>query len=93
MFVAEDVHRSSWLLDPGGVLFRIGTWNRKYGLWRLAPGRDPELLLEGNCAAPIITPDGKWAVVAKTDTSWAVPNYLSALTSLMDSKSLKRPRL
>ena len=92
MLVAEDVHRSSWLLDPGGVLFRIGTWNRKYGLWRLAPGRDPELLLEGDCAAPIITPDGKWAVVAKTDTSWAVPNYVVCLDLMKGSSNrLKVP--
>jgi hypothetical protein len=76
MFVAEEAHFSRLLSAPGGILYRVGTWNRKYGLWRLAGGRDPELLLEGNCAGPLITPDGRWAVVAKTDTNWAVPNYI-----------------
>jgi len=92
MLVAEEVHISPWLLNSGGILYRIGTWNGKYGLWRLAGGRDPELLLEGNCAAPLITPDGRWAVVAKTDTSWAAPNYLVCL-DLMKGTSyrLKAP--
>lgn len=76
MLVAEDAHFSRLLSAPGEVLYRVGTWNRTYGFWRLAGGRDPELLLEGNCAAPLITPDGRWAVIAKTDTSWAAPNYV-----------------
>ena len=79
MLVAEEAHYSRLLSAPGEILYRVGSWNRKYGFWRLAGGRDPELLLEGNCAAPLITPDGRWAVVAKTDSSWAVPNYVVCL--------------
>lgn len=57
-------------------MYRIGTWNGKTGFWRCIRGRDLELLLEGNCAFPVVTPDGKWAVVAKADDSWAEPNHL-----------------
>ncbi len=48
-----------------------------YGLWRQVAGRKPvKISDEGVYASPIVTPDGKWVVVAKSDTHWAVPNYV-----------------
>ncbi len=65
-----------WALEVKGATYRIGTWKDKSGLWRLVAGREPALLLEGQLAFPIVTADGHWCVVAKTDTNWADPNYV-----------------
>lgn len=74
--IEEGRHTASWSLSLGENTYRIGTWNGKQGLWKLANKRNPALMLEGNCALPIVTPDGRWAVVAKTDGTWAEPNYV-----------------
>jgi hypothetical protein len=47
------------------------------GLWKKAAGKNPERLSRaGVYADPLITPDGKWVVAAKTDSHWGVPNYV-----------------
>ncbi len=74
MEIEEQRHASPWALTVGGNTYRIGTWSGKRGLWKLARGRDPVLVIEGNCANPVITPDGRWAVVAKADGTWAQPH-------------------
>lgn len=76
-FEANEGHQTwTWALETPGATYRVGTWKDKAGLWRLVSGKDPVLLLEGNVASPILTPDGNWAAVAKTDSNWAVPNYV-----------------
>jgi hypothetical protein len=69
-------HSSLWALTVGGYTYRVASWNGKDGFWRCRTGSDPALLLEGNVALPVVTPDGKWAVIAKTDSNWAEPNYV-----------------
>jgi len=48
------------------------------GLWKQLAGRKPVRISgdEGAYATPIVTPDGKWVVVAKTDSDWSKPNYV-----------------
>ena len=47
------------------------------GLWKKTSGH-PAVRISGTgeYANPIVTPDGEWVVVAKTDTDWAAPNYI-----------------
>lgn len=48
------------------------------GLWRQVAGRKPvQISDDGAYANPIVTPDGKWVVVAKTDGNWGEPNYVA----------------
>jgi hypothetical protein len=48
-----------------------------YGLWRQVAGQKPvKISDEGAYASPIVTPDGKWIVAAKTDSHWGGPNYV-----------------
>jgi hypothetical protein len=50
------------------------------GLWKKSPGLAPVRISgEGKYADPVVTPDGKWVVAAKTDTDWAKPNYVVRL--------------
>jgi hypothetical protein len=47
------------------------------GLWKMAAGQKPTRISgEGGYASPLVTPDGKWVVAAKTDTDWGQPNYI-----------------
>jgi hypothetical protein len=47
------------------------------GLWKKAAGKKPvRLSRAGVYANPLVTPDGKWAVAAKTDSNWGEPNYV-----------------
>ena len=48
------------------------------GLWKQTAGAKAVRISgeDGAYALPIVTPDGKWAVLAKTDNDWSKPNYL-----------------
>lgn len=48
------------------------------GLWKQVAGtKAVRITGEGGAYAnPVVTPDGKWVVVSRTDTDWASPNYL-----------------
>ncbi|HKR22202.1 MAG TPA: hypothetical protein VJS17_06380, partial [Pyrinomonadaceae bacterium] len=48
------------------------------GLWKQAAGAKAVRISggDGAYAFPIVTADGKWAVVAKTDNDWSKANYL-----------------
>lgn len=47
------------------------------GLWKQVAGNKPvRLSTEGAYANPVVTPDGKWVVLAKTDSDWSAPNYV-----------------
>lgn len=48
------------------------------GLWKQAAGRKPVRIgdEDGVYGSPIATADGKWVVLAKTDTDWSKPNYI-----------------
>ncbi|HYG79398.1 MAG TPA: HEAT repeat domain-containing protein, partial [Pyrinomonadaceae bacterium] len=63
----------------GDALIVAGSFARG-GLWKKAPGRAPVRVGgEGKYADPVVTPDGKWAVAARTGTDWARPNYVVRL--------------
>jgi hypothetical protein len=50
------------------------------GLWKKAKGGSASRISEaGNYMNPIVTPDGRWVVAAKTDTDWGDPNYVVRL--------------
>jgi hypothetical protein len=50
------------------------------GLWKKASGQAAvRISNEGIYANPLVTPDGKWAVAAKTDSDWGQPNYVVRL--------------
>jgi len=66
--------RQVQVLTPESILLAKnsdGLWKQVAGTKAVRIGSD-----EGAYANPIVTPDGKWAVVAKTDSHWATPNYL-----------------
>jgi hypothetical protein len=47
------------------------------GLWKkVAGGKPVRLSRDGAYANPLVTPDGKWTVAAKTDSHWGAPNYI-----------------
>jgi len=47
------------------------------GLWKQVAGNKPERVgTAGVYANPVVTPDGKWVVLAKTDRSWGSDNYV-----------------
>jgi hypothetical protein len=48
------------------------------GLWRQDAGQKPVRIsgTDGAYSSPIVTPDNKWIVVAKTNSDWSEPNYI-----------------
>jgi hypothetical protein len=48
------------------------------GLWKQVAGTKAVRISgdDGAYANPVVTPDGKWVVISKTDSDWSVPNYL-----------------
>lgn len=48
------------------------------GLWRQTAGTKAVRIGSADAAysGPVVTPDGKWVVVAKTDSDWSNPNYV-----------------
>jgi HEAT repeat protein len=67
--------RQAQMLTPDSIIFAKNFG----GLWRQTAGQKPVRISgEGGAYAnPIITPDGKWVVVAKTDSHWGDPNYVA----------------
>jgi hypothetical protein len=76
MYVEPGYQPAPWSLSVNGVAYRVGDWNNHSGFWKLAPDKEPELLIEGRVAMPVLTPDGNWAILAQTDRGWDIPNYL-----------------
>ena len=72
----EGYHPFPWALSVPGGIYRVGTWKKQRGIWKFVEGRDPELIADCTCIYPVLTPDGRWAVLAVTDRSWAEPNTL-----------------
>ena len=48
------------------------------GLWRQSVGQKAVRISgeQGAYANPLVTPDGKWVVAARTDSDWSKPNYV-----------------
>jgi len=65
-----------WPLTVDGKTYRLAEWNEKTGLWLFARGQQPKLIIEGNFLWPVITPDGKWALLAQCKNTWAEPNFV-----------------
>jgi hypothetical protein len=66
----------AWPLTAGGKTYRLAEWNNKTGLWQFARGQKPKLIIEGESHWPVITPDGKWALLAQCKDSWSEPNFV-----------------
>lgn len=51
------------------------------GLWKQVAGTKAVRISGENGAyqKPVVTPDGKWVVVSKSDSNWSEPNYLVRL--------------
>jgi hypothetical protein len=64
-----------WPLTAGGKTYRLEELNDKRGLWQFARGQEPKLIIEGEFLWPVITPDGKWALLAECKDTWAQPNF------------------
>jgi len=65
-----------WPLTAGGMTYRLAELNDKSGLWQFARGQEPKLIIEGEFLWPVITPDGKWALLAGCKDTWAQPNFV-----------------
>lgn len=72
----DGANHRLWALTKGTDRFVVGTWKEKEGLWRVAGQGEPELLLEGNLAYPVLAAKGEWIVVAQTEGNWAKPNWV-----------------
>jgi hypothetical protein len=46
------------------------------GLWKQVAGSKAVRVSDGSYGSPIVTPDGKWVVLAKAEGNWAEPNYV-----------------
>jgi hypothetical protein len=73
---ARRSERQVQVLSPDSILIA-----RNFeGLWKQVAGtKAVRISGEGAYANPIVTPDGKWAVISKTDSDWGKPNYLVRL--------------
>ena len=66
-----------WQLTIGSKTYRAGSWSgHKSGLWRFEHGNEPKLVSEGNYFSPVLSADGKWAVLSACKESWAEPNFV-----------------
>jgi len=89
--VYETLDDSKILLEPEDELLRRNNGSelkvlsadsiiiaRNYdGLWKQVTGNKPVRISTGGAYTnPVVTLDGKWVVLAKTDDSWAHPNYV-----------------
>lgn len=78
-----------WPLTVNGKTYRRERWNGKSGLWQFAPGQDPKLMVEGDFSWPVITSDGKWALLMQRNTTWAYPNFVVVRVDLATGESFK----
>src|SRR5262249_16012244 len=76
MDAPEHLNRAPWQVRSGDDTIRAGSWKNQQGLWRCHKGKAPIKIASGYYGPPIVTPDGRWAVVAKTDTNWSKPNFV-----------------
>jgi hypothetical protein len=64
-----------WALTQGPATYRAGEFQDKQGFWRFEASKEPTLLAE-DVYSPVISNDGKWAILAKrtgsSDYLWAV---------------------
>ena len=60
-----------WPLTVGQTTYRLANWSERTGLWQFTRTQEPKLVVEGSFLWPVITPDGKWAVLAQSKGSWA----------------------
>lgn len=65
--------RSSQFVAPDSLIIA----GKYEGLWRQVAGQKPvKISDQGGYGNPIVTPDAKWIVVAKSDNNWGGPNYI-----------------
>jgi hypothetical protein len=58
----------------------LARFSEEGGLWKKGAGENTERLSRaGVYANPLLTPDSKWVVAAKTDSDWSKPNYVVRL--------------
>ena len=76
MEIPDHLNSGAWESKLGKFSIQVGTWKQSQGIWKLGKEATPVKLVDGNCALPIVTPDGRWLVAAKTDTDWSKPNYI-----------------
>ncbi|MEM7013895.1 MAG: hypothetical protein AAF585_20740, partial [Verrucomicrobiota bacterium] len=67
--------RNAWQNRIDGCIIRSGEIGDRKGIWELRKDQPPRFLAEGWFSRGILTPEGKWCVVAKTlGENWATPN-------------------
>ncbi|HEY8460135.1 MAG TPA: hypothetical protein VIM99_07125, partial [Blastocatellia bacterium] len=76
MDAPESHNLSPWQARSGDDIIRAGRWKNQGGLWRCRKGKEPVKIVSGHYALPLVTPDGRWAVAAKTATDWSEPNFI-----------------
>ena len=70
-------HKPLWQLTVGDKTYRLGSWSdRKSGLWQFERKHDPKLVFEGQYFSPVLSADGRWAVLSACKDSWAEPNFV-----------------
>jgi hypothetical protein len=76
MDAPEHHNLAPWQAKSGDDTVRAGSWEDQRGLWRCRKDKVPVKVASGYYALPVVTPDGRWAVAAKTDTDWSKPNFV-----------------
>jgi HEAT repeats len=68
----------SWQVRAGNFEIRDGT--SPHGLYKISRGQTPVKIRDGYYSAPVVTADGKWAVVSSyEDDGWNAPNTVARI--------------
>lgn len=79
-------NESIWQSKKGNYVVRVGSNFETYGLWKTNRYETIKIGEGWFGGSPIVS--GDWAVIAKTDDNWAVPNYIVRV-NLRTGKELK----
>jgi hypothetical protein len=72
-----DAYPRAWKVRAGNYEIRVSEeYNEGGGLFKVNRSQPPVKLKEGNYDFPVVTADGKWAVVTKTANGWSEPRSL-----------------
>ena len=66
----------AWKVRTKGGEIRAKNDYETDGLYRVAPGQTPSKLRAGKYLSPMVSADGKWAVVSKAQTEWYEPKTI-----------------
>jgi hypothetical protein len=73
LFAGVDANPRAWQVRTNGGEIRTSSDYENNGLFRVVPGQNPVKIRAGKFFQPIVSADGKWAVVSKMPGNWGDP--------------------